>query len=353
MKTPMNNKNQFQVKEEDGALRLDLYLVQMLPSLSRSQILKFIQAEAVSVNDVKQLKAAFPLKEDDRVVLDTSLIDDVQIEAASQKKHHEEIQVIHEDENYFIVQKPVGLLVHPGDTTPTGVYTLVDWIYENKVLDEESLDLEKKLTTHRPGIVHRLDRDTSGLMIVARNQMAQKYFNKIISKREVTRLYWVLAQRTTQEIMSRLPVQLKNYLEGASAGLTFDGDKTLSLATYHAKNPKNPTRYYCPEQGERRAISHFKSIQKQSEFALLSCKLQTGRTHQIRVHMKLLNNVILGDTFYDGALCERLMLKAYYLSFVPPQGTEPVEFFAQPDSFEKVLEAHGFKTDKNFELWKS
>lgn len=220
---------------------------------------------------------------------------------------NKEIKMVFEDSDFLVINKPAGLLVHkkhPADTETT----LVDWLIKKyPEIKNVGDDLEV-----RPGIVHRLDRETSGLMIVAKNQSSFSYFKKLFQDRKINKSYLALVRG-----------HLKNKEGVVDAPMAKIG--TRQTTRIHGKK----------DLEEKSAITEYKVIKEFTEFSLLEARPLTGRTNQIRVHLKSIGHPIVCDKIYAGrrAVCPpelgRLFLHAHKLRFVSPSG-ESLSLEADP-----------------------
>jgi 23S rRNA pseudouridine1911/1915/1917 synthase len=321
---------------EDGAgKRIDQWLAEQLaPDLSRSRIKALIEGGTVSVNDIAILEARRKLRLGDVVEL-------VVPEAAPAEPEGEaiELDILHEDADIIIINKPAGLVVHPGAGNWTG--TLV-----NALIHHCGDTLSGIGGVKRPGIVHRLDKDTTGVMVVAKNDHAHKYLSAAFAdhgetgelERAYLALVWGTPSRQTGVIDAHLGRSTKDRLKQAVVSAERDD--------------------------ARHAITHFTVIErfglKQDGTAMASlveCRLETGRTHQIRVHMAHIGHPLIGDQDYGmsfktkvnklpDALAEavrtfpRQALHAYLLAFAHPRDGEFMEFETDlPEDMETLVDA--------------
>ncbi len=250
------------IEEEFARKRIDVVLAELFPEISRSQWQKQIELKRVFVNDetvsTKQL-----LKEGDAltVVQETTM------------KAHQVIPIIYQDENVIVIDKPVGVLVHAKDGLDAET-TVVDALRD--LLPDED--------TNRPGVVHRLDRDTSGIMILARNSETKTYLQKQFENRSVHKSYVAVVAVTPKESegVIKWPIE---------------------------RNPKRPNTFRVGMHGKP-AETYYKVLESKDGRSLIELRPKTGRTHQLRVHLKHLGHPIIGDRFYGGVTYERLMLHA-------------------------------------------
>ena len=234
------------------------------------------------------------------------------------------IRIFYEDKDLIVIDTPSGLTVHPGAGQKTS--TLVDFLvikYGKKLSNLSGID--------RPGIVHRLDKDTSGLLLIARNNKTHKLLQDMFKKREINRLYYAIVWGLLQ----------KN-----------SGSFTMNIG----RNPKNRKKFSIFQNGGKNAVTKYKVKKNFSNVAsLIECKLLTGRTHQIRVHLSSSGNSIIGDKKYgknkskliknvDKSIAnyiisfKRQALHAYFLSFIHPIKKEEIRIISKlPSDFNNLV----------------
>jgi 23S rRNA pseudouridine1911/1915/1917 synthase len=302
----------FQIEKHQAGNRLDNALHQLLPDYSRSKIQQWIQQGFVCINH--------ELCKPRQKVYSGDLIDlDVPTQARiSDRPQAIEFGVLHQDEDIFVVNKPANLVVHPAAGHQDG--TLV-----NGLLAQDP----RLVQLPRAGIVHRLDKDTTGVMVVARNLTAHSWLVEQLQQRLVKREYVALTQGVV------------------TAGRTIE--------TGIGRHPQNRKKM-AVLNGGKAAITHFQVARKFNHHSLVKLQLETGRTHQIRVHMAHINYPLIGDTVYGGraripagvddALRQviqgfgRQALHAERLSFEHPRSHQMVSFTAPlPDDFQHLLDA--------------
>lgn len=252
----------------DVAMRVDVRLQQMHPALSRASVQKLIKSGQVSVNGVVAAKASQSVNADDILVLNQSSLS-LQIPKI-------ELEVLYEDENCVVINKPLGVLTHSkGAFNPEG--TVASWLKTRKNYDfDEDGD--------RSGIVHRLDRATSGVMICAKNKQALGHLQNQFQTRRAKKTY-----------MARVAGRLKQ--PRAKIDLPLE------------RNPKQPQRFRVGINGKS-ALTEYELKKEFPKDSLVELRPTTGRTHQLRVHMNYVGNSIIGDIFYDGPKASRLYLHA-------------------------------------------
>jgi 23S rRNA pseudouridine1911/1915/1917 synthase len=283
--------------------RLDIYISSKLDDMSRNSIQKLISDGNVLVND-KSVKSNYRLKIGDviQIVLPEPQILDVEAEDIP-------ISIVYEDDDVAIIDKSQGMVVHPAPGHYKG--TLVN------ALMFHLTDLSSINGILRPGIVHRLDKNTSGLMIVAKNDKAHNYLAACLKEHSISRIYYALVEGNIKDDEGMIDAPL-----GRS-----ENDRKKRTVTL--KNSKN-------------AVTNFWVINRYKGYTLVKLKLETGRTHQIRVHMKYIGHPVVGDDVY-GFKANKFGLKGQLLhsktlGFVHPTTKKYMEFDTDlPNYFQKVL----------------
>lgn len=296
------------VDSEHQGARLDVFLTERLAYyydvISRSYVQKLIKDGLVTRNG-KAAKANEKVKENE--IYEVQYKDPEELEATPENIP---IDIVYEDEDIVVVNKARGMVVHPAAGNHTG--TLVN------ALLHHCKDLSDIGGTIRPGIVHRLDKDTTGLMVVAKNNMSHLFLSSEIKERKVTRKYMALVEGQVKESKG---------LIDAPIGRHKTDRKKMAV---DVKNGKEARTYY-------------NVIERYNEFTLLECKLETGRTHQIRVHLSYIGYPVVGDPLYGRKDTRGLpgqMLHAYYLEFVHPRTKKRMSFRSElPREFEEFMES--------------
>ena len=318
-----DNLKKFLIKEEDSGNRLDIILTKLLPDLTRSNLKKTIQLEQVKINTYIEKSPSKKLKAND--ILEINLIPTEEIKILPTKI---KLDIAFEDRDILIVNKPAGMVVHPG----AGNYkeTLVNALiykYKNKLSDVNG--------TTRPGIVHRIDKETSGLLVVAKNNKAHSNLGKQFSDHTIQRTYQALAWGVLRPLSGRIETLI---------GRSRKNRQLMSVTEITGK--KSITNYKTLK------VFNIKDIPK---ISFVECKLETGRTHQIRVHMAYKGNSLLGDQQYgkknlrfkkinedfEGKLkiLNRQALHAKNLGFIHPTTNKLVSFESKlPKDFKKILD---------------
>jgi 23S rRNA pseudouridine1911/1915/1917 synthase len=297
----------FRVKDEsDEGKRLDVYLSESVSELSRSQIQNLIQQGKVLLNSEIIKKSSCHIRYDDRVEIQYQLPVPVKIDPEDIS-----LDIVYKDEWLVVINKASGMVVHPGAKIQkhTLVNALVYHFPETKNVGSKT----------RPGIVHRLDKETSGLLVIARNLVAFNSLNAQFKKRWVKKKYITLVWGRYSR---------KNGVVSWPIG----------------RHVKNRARMSIKSKKPKKAETHFKVLKVFNEHSLLEVKPITGRTHQIRVHMSASGHPIVGDRRYGKrkkrtSLKSRLFLHANYLSFIHPKTQKRLEFtIPLPDDLQNILE---------------
>lgn len=306
------NKKKFieEVSNENEGERIDKWISSNLPDFSRNYIQKLIDGNDVSVNGNVISKSSYKIKENDIVELlvpesMTPNIEPVNIP----------LDILFEDDDIIIINKPKGMVVHPAPGHMND--TLV-----NALLYHCGDSLSGINGIMRPGIVHRIDRDTTGSLIICKNDKAHQSIASQLAVHSINREYRTIVCGTVKE------------QEGTVSG--FIG---------RDKNDRKKMAVTDSLHGKK-AITHYTVLEQFKNFAYVSCKLETGRTHQIRVHMNSIHNPVLGDEVYGHNLGLKEPMKltgqclhAYIIGFIHPSTNEYVEFCAPiPDYFNKLLD---------------
>jgi len=298
---------QFTVERvEENNLRIDRFLAEKLPDLSRSRLQSLIKNGHITLNG-NSIKSKQSICEGDIIKIIIPPL--TQPEA---KPEDIKLNILYEDAHLIVINKPHGLVVHPAAGNPDG--TLVN------ALLHHCNHLSGIGGVERPGIVHRLDKDTSGCLVAAKSDTAHRHLAESFANRQVKKLYLAVV----------------NGCPRIESG---------KIENHIARNPKDRQKMavVAPPRGKL-AITNY-SVKKKSETAsLIQCHLLTGRTHQIRVHMKSLGNPILGDPIYSRTAKQniqvtRLMLHAWKLSFVHPETKEEMHFLSEhPAEFNRWID---------------
>ncbi|MCM1992724.1 RluA family pseudouridine synthase [Oceanirhabdus seepicola] len=289
-------------EEEQVGYRLDMLLGEIDSDRSRSFYQKMIERGEVLVNG-KSVKCKYKVKLGDRIVVEDT--QPIPLEAIAEDIP---INIIYEDSDIVVVNKEQGMVVHPAPGNYTG--TLVN------ALLYHCDNLSGINGVIRPGIVHRIDKDTSGILVVAKNDYAHMKLGELFHEHEIEREYYALVEGVLK----------------SDEGVV---DKPLG------RDPKIRVKMAIVKDGKR-AVTHYSVIERYKGFTLVKCKLETGRTHQIRVHMASLGHPLVGDPIY-GIKKQKFnlkgqMLHAKSLAFVHPKTEKYVEFNSElPEHFTRIL----------------
>lgn len=295
----------FEVTGKDSGERIDKFITNCIDSLTRSYIQKMIAQENCFVNG-KAVKASYRVKEEDEVAF--SLPENLEPDIAAEDIA---LDILYEDEDVLVVNKPKHMVVHPAPGHYNG--TLV-----NAVLYHCKGSLSGINGVMRPGIVHRIDKDTSGSLIICKNDTAHNGISAQLKDHSVTRIYHAVVYGTLEE-------------------------NEMTISAPLGRDPKNRLKMAVVPAGKR-AVTHVQVLKRFEKFTYAACRLETGRTHQIRVHMAHIGHPILGDDVYapgrkSPVKCEGQALHAKVIGFVHPRSGEYMEFDAPlPDYFRHLLE---------------
>lgn len=311
------------IYENDENIRIDVYLASV-SDLSRSSIQKLSKENKICVNN-KPVKSNYKLLKGDEISLE--YLEQVE---SSVEAENIPIDIVYEDEYLLVVNKPKGMSVHPAVGTPN--HTLVNaLLYHCNFLSEIGGE-------ERPGIVHRLDKNTSGLLVVAKTDEVHRLLQEAIQKREVSRKYKALVWGEVDFEDAKIDLPLGRDPKDRKKQAVIDDENLTS----------------------RNAITHIKVINRYNHFTLLEAKLDTGRTHQIRVHLTYIGYPVVGDEEYKGIKrkipfqlnklkemefkklmdeCNGQLLHAFELSFVHPISGKQLTFNAPiPENFKNMIE---------------
>lgn len=303
----MKRELQYEVTEEEDGLRLDQYIAGRCMDLSRSYIQKLIKESRVTINKNIQTKTKTAVQESD--IVNVSLPDPKELEI---KPQDIPLDILYEDNDVLVVNKPKGMVVHPAPGHCED--TLV-----NAVLYHCRDNLSGINGVLRPGIVHRIDKDTTGALIVCKNDKAHQKIADQLRAHTITRSYRAIVYNN------------------------FSEDEGMINAPI-GRHPTNRKKRMVTEKNSKEAITHYKVLDHLNhKFNYIECRLETGRTHQIRVHMSHIGHPLLGDEVYGPANSkfknlQGQTLHAATLGFIHPTTEEYMEFSAPlPDYFEKLL----------------
>lgn len=290
---PYRGKEVYLLRDAPRTARLDAVLVERFGSESRSTYQKRIARGEVLVNGEVQVSAKYPVKATDEITLQ-------KVETALVKP---DIDIVYEDENVLVIDKPVGLLTHAKGAL-VEEFTASDFVKESTTY---------KSDTNRPGIIHRLDRDTSGILLMVKNDTTAKLISKQFTDRTVKKEYVA--------VVSGVPVPPKAKLD-------------LPIG----RNPSTPSTFRVDAGGKpAQTVYEIVDSNENNQHALVTLKPRTGRTHQLRVHMAYLGTPILGDKVYGKETADRMYLHAHKLEVTLPGGVRKVFEAPIPGTFHEVL----------------
>ena len=292
-----------ELNKECVGIRIDKAIASMDKDISRAMIQKLIDEEKLLVNG-KKVKSSYKVNLGDEII--------VQIEEPKEINLMPEdipLDIVYEDNDILVVNKQKGLVVHPGNGNPNG--TLV-----NAIMNHCKDSLSGIGGEIRPGIVHRIDKDTSGLLIVAKNDKSHINLSEQIKNHEVKKTYLALVRGNTKENMATIDMPID-------------------------RSNKDRTKMAVSKNG-RNAVTHFEVIERFNGYTFLKVNIETGRTHQIRVHLSHIGYPIVGDSVYSNGKnpfgVEGQMLHSYKLCFKHPITGEEMNLEAPlPKYFEDVL----------------
>lgn len=296
-------KLMFTIEEQQIGKRLDAFLSENIEGQSRSYIQKLIEQEAVLVKG-KPSKSNYKLRIGDHV--EVCIPDPVPLDVVAEDI---ELNIVYEDEDVIVLNKPQGMVVHPAHGNYTG--TIVN------ALLSHCDNLSGINGVMRPGIVHRIDKDTSGLIIIAKNNEAHVSLSEQLKEHSITRCYNALVE-----------------------GVVKIDEGTIE--TMIGRNPRNRKEMATVSKNGKRAVTHYTVVERFENYTLIEARLETGRTHQIRVHMAHIGHPIVGDPVY-GYKKQKFhtagqLLHARVLGFIHPRTGEYREFEAPlPEYFTSIL----------------
>ena len=301
-------KQQFTVAAEDGGMRIDKYLSMYCEELSRSYLQKLLKEQEVLVNE-KAVKSNYKVSPGETVQLSLPEAVEPEIEAEEM-----DLDILYEDEDIILINKPKGMVVHPAAGHYSG--TLV-----NGLMAHCRDSLSGINGVMRPGIVHRIDMDTTGVIIVCKNDMAHNSIAEQLKEHSITRKYYAVVHGVLKQD------------EGIINGPI-------------GRHPVDRKKMSINEKNGREAVTHYRVLERFKQFTYVECQLETGRTHQIRVHMASTGHPILGDQVYGPAKYPFRLngqtLHAGVLGIIHPKSGAYMEFTAPlPEYFEDLLRKLG------------
>lgn len=297
-------RQEFIVDQESHGTRIDKYLSNQCEEISRSYLQKLLKSDMVMVND-RPAKSSYKVCTGDRIMFEVpdAVLPDIIPEPM-------ELDILYEDSDIILINKPKGMVVHPAAGHYSG--TLV-----NGLMYHCKNDLSGINGVLRPGIVHRIDMDTTGVLIACKNDVSHTSIAGQLKEHSITRKYYAIVHGVMKE---------EEGVVDAPIG----------------RHPVDRKKMSINEKNGREAVTHYHVIERFSHFTYIECRLETGRTHQIRVHMASINHPLLGDAVYGPSKAPFKLhgqtLHAGVLGFVHPRSGEYMEFTAPlPEYFQKLL----------------
>ena len=291
----------FKVDESDSDMRLDAYLSGVFSDVSRTKLQTYIKNEFIKVNN-KTIKPSYITRTDDEIRCDFDIIENIVI-----KPEKIDIEIVYEDDNIAVVNKPSGMLTHPTSLEKTG--TLVNALLYRF---EQLSDLNG---VYRPGIIHRLDRNTSGLLIIAKNNIAHEKYAQMIKDREIEKHYRAIVKGRMEE--------------------------NCSINEPIGRSKSHPNKM-CVTPDGKPSLTEISILEQFDNATYLDVNLKTGRTHQIRVHLSHIGHPVFNDTLYGfGKIkikTEEQVLQSYKLKFVNPFNNQLIDLqIDEDDKIKRVL----------------
>ena len=299
-------KYSFYIESSDAGKRIDTFLGSKIEELSRSQIQKLFSKQEVLVNSTICEEKKYKLKTGDSIEVTISVEGEYIPEAEKI-----ELDIVYEDEDIIVIDKPRGMVVHPGAGNYSG--TLV-----NALLYHVGENLRTLGETDRPGIVHRIDKDTSGILVVAKSKLAFDSLKEQFSEHSIKRWYYALVYN--------------NF-----------GDDSGEIDRPIGRDSKNRLRRAIDGENPKRALTRYEVMDRFGNIVLIKAILETGRTHQIRVHLTSIGHPLVGDTLYgskkDRFDADGQILHAVHLEFIHPRTGKSISFNSEPpEYFTKAVE---------------
>lgn len=295
----MPKKYSLEVTNQRG--RLDKFISEQLSDLSRTRVKELIQDQNILVNE-KVEKVSYKIQDGDKIEITVPAVKPLDIVAENIS-----LDIVYEDDDVIVVNKPQGMVVHPAPGHPD--HTLVN------ALLYHTQDLAQSPEGFRPGIVHRIDKDTSGLLMIAKNATARESLEQQLANKTNKRIYWAIVHGNFSEEQGSIDAPI-------------------------GRNPYDRKKMAVVENGKK-AITHFKVLKQFKGYSLIECQLETGRTHQIRVHLDYIGHAVAGDPLYGPRKTLKgngQFLHAKILGFKHPKTGKWLEFSVEPPKiFQNML----------------
>ena len=298
------DKLEFLIEKEDTNKRIDSFLNDNLEDVSRSRIQKLIEEKNVLVNN-KEINKNYKLRENDTITVYIEEPKEIDI-----LPEDIPLDIVYEDDDVILINKPQDMVVHPANGHYSG--TLV-----NALMYHCKDNLSGINGIMRPGIVHRIDKDTSGILIIAKNDKAHQSLASQLEDHSMTRVYYAIVYNNLKEDKGTIDAPI-------------------------GRHPIDRKKMAVTDKNSKRAVTHYEVIQRFKKYTFIKLKLETGRTHQIRVHMAYIGNPLLGDVVYGKEKqpfkLKGQVLHAKVLGFIHPSTNEYMEFETElPAYFQELL----------------
>lgn len=295
---------EYVIKEDKDLIRIDKFLIDKL-DMSRSKIQEMIEKKLILVNG-KKTKNSYTLRLNDIVEVTGKL--EIETDILPEKM---DLDIVYEDDYLMVINKPSGLVVHPAAGHFNG--TLVNGLLAH------TKDLSSNNGEIRPGIVHRIDKDTSGLLVVAKDDKTHEALSLQLKDKTLSRIYVALVKGRINHDTGTIDAPI-------------------------GRDPYDRKKMCVTDENSKEAITHFKVLERYKNASLIECKLETGRTHQIRVHMNYIGHPIINDPVYGpkGKVTNfGQMLHAKEIGFVHPVTKKPISFKCEvPKEFEEIVKKY-------------